>query len=382
VIFLGQFGFRYLELAILAALIVASGLLFLKRRPQGLVWFGAASMVLVLVHLLLEQGRWQLVPVYLLLLVFSVWLSVPRKVTLRWWRILLRVGIIVVLVLPALALPVVAPLFYVAEPAGPSPVGTAVLYPNGSPRGMRVYYPAFERTELVSPYWSEGEISAFRLPGYPRLLASHLALVPTPAYVRAPVAPGPFPLLLILSGREGLPGDYLHLALDAASAGWFVARLPREVEAESVVAIIEELTEEELDQAIAGKIDATRVVLLIGAHAEAPDLGFASVTIGDGVAATALGSAGGLELALPEASVPEAALTYRHRIAEPATLLVGSSDVAPRAIERVMRRFFQLILGDGSSSAPIFSGAYPSAQEILEAAPFGAMHYETGERSR
>ncbi len=379
-IFVGQFGFRYLELAILVSLIAASALFFLKRRPRGLVWVGAAFMVLVLVHLLLEQGRWQLVPAYLLLLAFSLWLSVPRVLTLRWWRILMRAGVIVVLVLPALALPVVVPLFSVGDPVGPASVGSAVLYTDGAPRGMRVFYPAFETTELVSPFWSEAEIATHRLPGYPQLLASHLALVPTPAFVRAPVAPGPLPLLLILPGREGLPGDYLHLALDAASAGWFVARMPREADGEAVVGAIEELTQEEVDQAIAGKIDATRVVLLVGAHAEAPDLGFVSITIGDGAAATAVGPSGGLELALPDASVPAAALTYRHRIVQPATLLVGSSDVPPEAIERVMRRFFQLILADGTLSAPIFSGAYPSSQAILEAAEFGAMHYGADER--
>ncbi|MFP4378774.1 MAG: hypothetical protein ACLFP4_17160 [Spirochaetales bacterium] len=381
-IFFGQFGFRYLELAIIGALLVSCGLLFLKKRPRGLVWLGAAWMLLVLAHLLLEQGRWQLVPAYLLLLSFSFWLAIPRERAVRRLGIAVRVGIIVVLVLPGLALPVVAPLFYVGDPSGPLPVGTAVLYPQTASRGVRVYYPAAMRTPLVSPYWSEAEISDYRLPGYPRILASHLALIPTPAYVRAPVAPGTLPLLLILPGREGLPGDYLHLALDAASAGWFVARLPGEAAPEQIVAAIEQLTKDELDLAVAGKIDSTRVVLLIGAHAETPDLGFASITIDDGAAAHAVGPAGGLELALPKASVPVAALTYRHRIVEPATLLVGSSDVPPEAVERVMRRFFSLVLGDGSLSAPIFSGAYPSSREILEAAPFATTHYGADERTR
>ena len=51
---IGTIGIRYLETALLGLLVLAVVLLFLRRRPPGLVWYSALAMAAMAVHLFLE----------------------------------------------------------------------------------------------------------------------------------------------------------------------------------------------------------------------------------------------------------------------------------------------------------------------------------------
>jgi len=384
VIFFAGIGFRYIELGLLAALVVSAGLIFVRRRSAALLLWTTVVMAALAVHLFLEGDRWQMIPAYCLLFVLAIWLSTPSRHIYRRAGALLRALVVVMLVLPALALPVFVPLFTLPQPSGPLTVGTAVLYPEhrGTRARVAVWYPTDEPTSLVAPFWRPEQLRSARIPGFPSLLVSHLALVPTPAHVRAPVLGEDLPLLLIASGPRALPGDQLSLIHDAASNGWFVARFPPGIGAEALVELIEELTVRASDAAIEGVIDSNRTVLLTIASSEMPDLGFASIEIGDaGVGAVTSGGTG-VRLSFPDMVVPDLALTERHRLTLLPALLTGGSDVAPARAHAAVRRFVSSILSDGSPAAPVFAGPLPEASSLVGHDGVGAISYQRIETAR
>lgn len=370
--------FRYLELALAGLAIVAIVVLFARRRAAGLVWFSALIMSVMAVHLFLEHGRWQLVPLYALVFVLAFWLARPAGQPYRSARPYRAGGLVVRIViaaagLAALALPVLAPLFRVPSPDGPHAVGSAQVrarfgeVQTDAPSSLRLWYPAqVGAARTRAPFWSLDDLARYRLPGLPTLLASHLLLVPTPAGERAPIVEGEFPLLLVVPGTDALPGDFLHLVLDAAASGWLVAVLASESSGADLVAVSELLLDPRTDAALAGRIDPERIAILrTGAGEFGDDMGFPLLEIAGGPVARAVLASGTTVVRLPGARVPEPAYTLRALMVRPSRLLVGSSDVAPATLRGLTRRVARAVLADGSASAPVFSGAAPDARALI-----------------
>lgn len=362
----------------LGLLVVSLALLFLRRRPPGLVWYSALTMVVLAAHLYLEHGRWQLVPVYALTFVFAFWLARPAggrsrsargKVrparAYRGFGLALRI-LFAIVVVPALLLPFAAPVFVVEEGGGPHPVGFTRMLLDGAQgtRRVDVWYPATGNADLVAPFWSRDDLSAYRLPGWPTLLSSHLALVPTPAALRAPILDEPLPLLVLMPGPDRLPGDFLHLVLEAASHGWLVAAAPPASGEEWVYGLIDALSRQETDAALAGRVDADRLAML-SSGASATDLGVPTLKLGEGALLEAALPATRFAIYFDDAEIPAPALTIRYLMVRPARLVVGSSDVPPDRLDSALRSLVRTILADGSSSAPVFSAQPPDQQALL-----------------
>ncbi|MBU8912608.1 MAG: hypothetical protein KOO61_01205, partial [Spirochaetales bacterium] len=202
--FLG-IGFRYLELGVIAAALLLVGLLFIRRRPAGLVWVSVAAMGALLVHLYREEGRWQLVPIYALVFVLSIWLAVPGRKAYRLGGLIFRIALIVFLVVPALTLPLAVPLFVVPPPTGPYGVGVATLLvapAEDANLPVTIRYPLDQAADgaganpatgaTLAPYWSLEDVGSNSLPGLPWLSSTHLPLVPTNSVLRGRRAAGIF----------------------------------------------------------------------------------------------------------------------------------------------------------------------------------------------
>ncbi len=369
---------RYTEAAVLGLLVVSLGLLFLRNRPPALVWYSALTTVVLVVHLYLEHGRWQLVPAYVLTFVFAFWLARPaggrsrsargKARSTRAYRglgLALRI-VFVVIAVPALLLPFAAPIFVVGDGGGRHPVGFTRMLIDGAQgtRHVDVWYPATGGSDLVAPFWSRDDLSAYRLPGWPALLSSHLALVPTPAGLRARILDEPLPLLVLMPGPDRLPGDFLHLVLEAASHGWLVAAAPPASGEEWVYRFIDALSRQETDAALAGRVDADRLAILVSG-ASSTDLGVPTLRLGEGVLLEAALPASRFAVYFADAEIPASALTIRYLMARPARLVVGSSDVPPDRLDSALRSLVGTILADGSSSAPVFSARPPDQQALL-----------------
>ena len=379
---LGTTGVRYLEAVVLGLLAASLALLFLRRRPAGLVWYSALMMAALVCHLFLEHGRWQLIPAYALTFLIAFRLPRPggreRRAARRGRRgfgLALRI-IVVIIAVPALLLPFAAPIFLVRDGGGPHHVGFTRMYLEGTHGRSRVgvWYPATGAAELLAPFWWADELAAHRLPGWPPILASHLPLVPTPAGLRAPILEETLPLLVLIPGGDRLPGDYLHLVVEAASHGWMVAVVPPAAGDESVydfvATLIDALSREETDAALAGRVDANRLALLSAATPPV-DLGVPTLKLGGGSLLEADLPSSRFALFFADAEIPASALTIRYLMARPSRLVAGSSDVPPGRLDSALRHLVATLLADGSPSAPVFS-ARPPDQEALLAGVEGA----------
>jgi predicted dienelactone hydrolase len=239
-------------------LLTANGLLLLQwsfqqlrpfLRPRWYLFLPLATLLLLLLHLLREGYRWQMVPAYglttVLLLLIFIQAARPTAVSParpRWQTILGGlVGLVVLAV--AAALPTLLPVPSLPSLSGPYPVGTFSLYlvdngrndiyaddPN-TPRELMVqfWYPAAptgqEETAVLLPDLPlTGPIIAERF-GLPPFLLNHVNLIDLGISQAPPAANGRFPLILFAHGLTGLRGQNSSMVRQLASHGYVVAAI-------------------------------------------------------------------------------------------------------------------------------------------------------------
>jgi len=211
-------------LTVISSLLLLLGLAsrkWLLFRGRTILAVGALGFVVL--HLLIEKPRWQMVPVYFLVgLVAIFWLlslqgtpndkNSRRRVALRTAGAL--AGILILLICAALAS--LFPVIPLPEPGGPFGVGTStfvVTDPKRSetltpdPSDVRqfvvdVWYPAQKapgaQPAPMYPRPTEILVPLARAVQLPDFLFTHLALVQSHSYIDAAVAPdqGTYPVLL------------------------------------------------------------------------------------------------------------------------------------------------------------------------------------------
>ena len=244
-------------LEILLALLPLPYLLWpvLTRQPVS-KWVSAlpiAAGILLPVHLVLEGYRWQMLPLYLLILI-TIFLVAARSVRKPSppgrLGCLGYVGAIISLLIWLLAatLPALLPVPVLPQPSGPLPVGTLTqvlvdpdrkeLY-SGQPDKPRqvmlqIWYPANLPVGAERAPWVENpEILAPRVAvwlGLPPFSLDHLNLARSWSYRQAPIAPPNsiqtrYPVLLFSHGWGGFSAQSTFLAEELASHGYIVAAL-------------------------------------------------------------------------------------------------------------------------------------------------------------
>ncbi len=361
IVFLG-IGFRYLEIGVIAAALILVGLLFIRRRPPGLVWISVAAMGALLVHLYLEEGRWQLVPIYAIVFAFSIWLAVPGRKAYRSGGLVFRIVVIVFLLIPALVLPLAVPLFVVPSPTGTHGVGVASLLvaptegdapAKGASLPVTIRYPSDDGA-ILAPYWSLGDVESNSLPGLPWLLSTHLTLVPTSSVLRARRAEGSFPVAIAIRSPASLPSDYLVLTEQIASLGWIVAEVSAEASSGEIVRLLDQLQRGRLDSAFDGVVDTNRAVLLTLGWDPGFDVGLPTIRVGGGELLSVVTAGNSYGIVLPDSRIPDDALTNRYLMVRPSRLLIGSSDVSPADLNTVVIQAVSALMSDGRLSAAVF----------------------------
>jgi predicted dienelactone hydrolase len=218
-----------------------------RRRPPWVSAVPLLAVVVLLLHLLLEGGRWQMIPLYLLAGVTAVagsWgLGSPRagEFRRRSWQGAGQMGAAVV-VAAAAALPGLLPVPEVPPPTGPYAVGTVTLelvddtraeiYADGAagPRRflVQVWYPALpERSDQPAPWMDNVGIVAPAIAEWlslPSFFLDHLELARTSSYLEAPVDPAgaPYPLLIFSHGWGGFRAQNTFQMQELASHGYVV----------------------------------------------------------------------------------------------------------------------------------------------------------------
>lgn len=234
---------RTLEIVLLIVVIL---LPFLKRKILAQV---AKKYVLLFLggilafHLVLEGYRWQMLPVYLLL-VLVAWriqaVDPTRPVRLTFGRIAGYFVLVVLMVLGTI-LPNVLPVFSLPAPHGPYAVGTDTLYVK-TQRPEPITEDPNDQRELVYKIWypSKAPVSQGRRDvyidsgsragfatkyGLPPSALNYLDYVKPHAYTGIEVAPGPFPVLLFSHGYGSKATGYYALLTELASQGYLIINM-------------------------------------------------------------------------------------------------------------------------------------------------------------
>jgi dienelactone hydrolase len=236
---------RPLEILLLLLLAFFAIQLITRRRLPALLCVGLplVAVGVGILHVLIEQTRWQMVPAYLLTAVLALQLAYRAK---RDFSISHVFSILLIpLWLVAVALPVVFPVAQLPRPTGPFPVGTIAYQWDDTSRleaytadpddvrqiMVQFWYPAgASATTNMAPFFDRievaGPVIARRL-GLPSFIFNHTALIRTASIPDAPMvaAPSTFPVLIFSPGYNSLRTQSTTLMEELASHGYVVLAL-------------------------------------------------------------------------------------------------------------------------------------------------------------
>ena len=204
------------------------------------------GMGFFVLHLLLEGYRWQMLPVYLFLVISAISSIVNwRRQGEDPDRSILKAGMRLLLFLLILVPIVVFPVPNLQEPSGEYSVGTTILYMHDFSReeistedpsdtrelNVQIWYPAtLDEGGVLSPYLANLELAgpAFAdFLGLPTFVLNHVNLVKTHSILDAPLASAgsPFPVLIFSHGWGGTRSQSTFLMEELASHGYVIAAI-------------------------------------------------------------------------------------------------------------------------------------------------------------
>jgi predicted dienelactone hydrolase len=233
-----------------------------RKRPRFFVYLPFLAVVFILIHLLVEKYRWQMVPAYVWCLLF-VCLSLfqLRKTArdddektsrgLRVFAVVLTVLLVILFLLTA-AIPWFFPVVHFPKPTGAYAVGTTTMHLIDSSRPeaftddpddhrefmVRIWYPAepakgakpipyWEKASIVGPVRIKDDFQRWGLTFIPSYFFNHFSLMKTNSYPDAPLAKAKpsYPVVLFSPGGGVIhERNFLHVE-ELASHGYIVFSL-------------------------------------------------------------------------------------------------------------------------------------------------------------
>lgn len=245
---------RILEVLLVLISLFALAALAMRLPRRGVQFAVLAGLLALAVHLLVEGWRWQMMGIYVLVLVLFLIALLPRQrvpqnpslaARFSLWRVLSSVLLAGVLVALLTAPAILFPIPRVPEPSGRYAVGTWTrmlvdesrmeLY-SGRPNEPRrvliqVWYPAADTAGLrAAPWMPAAEQVAPQIArwlGLPSFTLGHLRYVTMPSYLEAPIATdeATYPVLLFSHGWGGFRSQSSFLMHELASHGYVVVAL-------------------------------------------------------------------------------------------------------------------------------------------------------------
>jgi predicted dienelactone hydrolase len=217
---------RVLEVALLLSIIPVLGWYVLTRNPPSWLRFvPALSLLLLVVHAMVEGQRWQMWPAYIV----AIWLFLACS-----WHRIPSPGIWTSMfgfsfVLCAAAAATVLPVFDFPAPTGPFPVGTMTLHLVDESREETQSSRPGEHRELMIQLWYPaqypGPTRSFRDSSETSFRQTRLALVKTHASSGVPLANAipRFPVLIFCPSWQGSRDQNTFQTEELASYGFVVA---------------------------------------------------------------------------------------------------------------------------------------------------------------
>ena len=193
-------------------------------------------LFLLVLHLGFDGYRWQMIPVYLVwLITFLTALSSQRKKTSKALKFFKIAGLSIIVIL-ALILPTVLPVFKLPEPTGPYHVGTQdilleldreeIITTDISDKRqlmIKAWYPSKETSGENDPYIDQAGRSGFaRKYGLPASSMNYLDKIKTHVYRDLKIAEGQFPVLIFSHGYNSKANGYYAIISEIVSHGYIV----------------------------------------------------------------------------------------------------------------------------------------------------------------
>jgi predicted dienelactone hydrolase len=228
---------RPLEITI--PILLAIHILWRRPRPSWVQLLPALTMLIILIHIVVEGYRWQMIPLYILtgLLALNGLSKQPSSSALKP----LVLALTFVLLIIATASPILLPVPSLPASNGPYQVGTRIyeltddarkeLYSGkDEPRRfqIQVWYPSEPNpSDERAPWMPKADIFAPAIATYihmPSFFLDHLALVKMPAYRGSKLAPTTegYPIILFSHGWNGFNAQNTGQAIQLASHGYVV----------------------------------------------------------------------------------------------------------------------------------------------------------------
>jgi len=245
---------RLLEMLLIVFNILMVGwILFAKHKPQRLLFKGSGiSVILLLLHGIINGMRWPLIPAYLLTIVFVLMyasrLRGSKKSNQRTVQKALSVKRILVILLAviyaavAVALPLLVPVFSFETPAGPYKIGTVSFDWVDTKRDEILTSDKKDKRELMVQIWypadakATGTIEAYRtnidafadgyhkMYGLPKMLFHSVGYVKTHAIENVQISKlePSYPVLIFSHGLGGNRKQNMFQIEQLVSQGYIV----------------------------------------------------------------------------------------------------------------------------------------------------------------
>lgn len=219
------------------------------RRSRWINLLPSLMVLLIVIQLVVEKYRWQMIPAYGLTILLFL-LSIPRikKGTQPADqqspnRILAISGFLsrLLVFILVVALPILLPVFRLPEPTGPYPIGTTNLYLVDNTRPETFTQRLDDHREIMVQVWYPAQVEPGDSPDaymeHIPFQLSHLSLVRTHAYQDAPVldVQSSYPVLIFSHGYIGLVEQNLTQMEELASHGYIVCSIAHTYQAQATV---------------------------------------------------------------------------------------------------------------------------------------------------
>ncbi len=241
---------RLFEILLLVTLVpLVMGPLLPLRRQLWHMALLVVALLFLLLHLLLEGYRWQMIPgygvtaVYTLIALSQLTRPIPRDIPAVTWGTAVGglAGLIVLLI--ALALPALLPVPNLPPKTGPYPVGTTTLHLVDTSREEIYTSESGDFREIMVQFWYPAaptgqEKQALFLPDLavagpviaeqfdlPSFMLNHVNLAELDITQDSPAANGRFPILIFSHGLTGLRVQNTSMARQLASHGYVIAAI-------------------------------------------------------------------------------------------------------------------------------------------------------------
>ncbi|WP_454052396.1 alpha/beta hydrolase [Clostridium sp. Marseille-Q7071] len=237
---------RVMELVVILLnfLILGRVLIFERGATRNNVILLGISVVVTALQLLIEGYRWQMIPVYLVLVILLLQIFIfPRKYTVSASKCarIFKGFLIGIYFIVAVGLPLIMPMFSFTKPTGPYELGTKTFHfidykrpenytedPNDHRELMvQIWYPAKAGSnEPLAPYIKNPRELAIGL-SYPVFALDHLGQLKTNSHQGALISKEEktWPLLIFSHGMNLYRNQNTFQVEELASHGYIVAAI-------------------------------------------------------------------------------------------------------------------------------------------------------------